>query len=42
MHCLKDDPVAAVIMANIVANVANLMSEATALHMENLRQVQGY
>ena len=28
-HCLKDGPVAAVIMANIVANVANLMSEAT-------------
>ena len=32
-HCLKDGPVAAVIMANIVANVANLMSEGTALHM---------
>ena len=30
MHCLKDGPVATVIMANIVANVANLMSEATA------------
>ena len=29
-HCLKDGPVAAVIMANIVAN---LMSEATAPHM---------
>ena len=29
-HCLKDGPVAAVIMANIVANVANLMSEGTA------------
>ena len=29
-HCLKDGPVATVIMANIVANVANLMSEATA------------
>ena len=27
MHCLKDSPVATVIMANIVANVANLMSE---------------
>ena len=25
-HCLKDGPVAAVIMANVVANVANLMS----------------
>ena len=35
-HCLKDGPVAAVIMANIVANVANLMSEATALHMGKL------
>ena len=33
MHCLKDGPVAAVIMANIVANVANLMSEASAQHM---------
>ena len=29
MHCPKDSPAAAVIMANIVANVANLMSEAT-------------
>ena len=29
-HCLKDGPVATVIMANVVANVANLMSEATA------------
>ena len=29
-HCLKDGPVAAVIMANVVAN---LMSEATAPHM---------
>ena len=28
-HCLKDGPVAAVTMANVVANVANLMSEAT-------------
>ena len=33
MHCLKDGPVAAVIMANVVAN---LMSEATALHMGKL------
>ena len=32
-HCLKDGPVAAVIMANIVANVANLMSEVTAPRM---------
>ena len=32
-HCLKDGPVAAVIMANVVANVANLMSEGTAPHM---------
>ena len=34
MYCLKDGPVAAVIMANVVANVANvanLMSEATVL-----------
>ena len=30
MHCLKDGPVAVVMMANIVANVANPMSEATA------------
>ena len=29
MHCLKDGPVATVIMANVVANVANLMSEGT-------------
>ena len=36
MHCLKDSPVAAVIMANVVANVANLMSEATAPHMGKL------
>ena len=35
-HCLKDGPVATVIMANVVANVANLMSEATAPHMEKL------
>ena len=36
MHCLKDGPVAAVIMANVVANVANLMSKATAPHMGKL------
>ena len=36
MHCLKDGPVAASIMANVVANVANLMSEATALCMGKL------
>ena len=36
MHCLKDSPVAEVIMANVVANVANLMSEATALRMGKL------
>ena len=36
MHCLKDGPVAVVIMANVVANVANLMSEATAPHMGKL------
>ena len=35
-HCLKDGPVATVIMANIVANVANLMSEATAPCMGKL------
>ena len=35
-HCLKDGPVATVIMANIVANVANLMSEATAPRMGKL------
>ena len=33
MHCLKDGPVAAVIMANVVAN---LMSEATAPSMGKL------
>ena len=33
MPSLKDGPVAMVIMAIVVANVANLMSEATALHM---------
>ena len=36
MHCLKDSPVAAVIMANVVANVANLMSEATVPRMGKL------
>ena len=36
MHCLKDGPVAMVIMANVVANVANLMSGAIVLHMEKL------
>ena len=36
MHCLKDSPVAEVIMANVVANVANLMSEATAPHRGKL------
>ena len=36
MHCLKDGPVAAVIMANVVANVASLMSGATVLPMGNL------
>ena len=35
-HCLKDGPVAAVIMANVVANVANLMSETTAPRMGKL------
>ena len=35
-NCLKDGPVAAVIMANVMANVANLMSEATAPHMGKL------
>ena len=35
-HCLKDSPVAAVIMANVVANVANLMSEATVPRMGKL------
>ena len=35
-HCLKDGPVATVIMANVVANVANLMSEATAQRMGKL------
>ena len=36
MHCLKDGPVAAVIMAKVVANVANLMSKATAPRMGKL------
>ena len=35
-HCLKDGPVAAVIMANVVANVVNLTSEATAPRMGKL------
>ena len=35
-HCLKDDPVAAVIMANVVAYVASLMNGATVLHMGKL------
>ena len=35
-NCLKDSPVAVVIMANVVANVANLMSKATAPHMGKL------
>ena len=36
MHCLKDSPVAMVIMANVVANVANPMSKATAPCMGKL------
>ena len=32
-HCLKDGPVAAVIMANVVANVASLMNGATVPRM---------
>ena len=35
-HCLKDGPVAMVIMANIVANVASLMNGATVPHMGKL------
>ena len=35
-HCLKDGPVAAVIMANVVANVASLMSGAIVPRMGNL------
>ena len=34
--CLKDGPVAAVIMANVVANVASLMSGAIVQRMGNL------
>ena len=35
-HCLKDGPVAAVIMANVVANVASPMSRATVPHTAKL------
>ena len=35
-HCLEDGPVAAVIMANVVANVASLMSGATVPRMGKL------
>ena len=35
-HCLKDGPVAMVIMANVVANVASPMSGATVLRMAKL------
>ena len=35
-HCLKDGPVATVIMANVVANVASPMSGATVPHMAKL------
>ena len=35
-HCLKDSPVAAVITANIVANVVSLMSGAIVLPMGKL------
>ena len=35
-HCLKDGPVAAVIMANVVANVASLMNGATVPRMGKL------
>ena len=35
-HCLKDRPVAAVIMANVVANVASPMSGATVPRMAKL------
>ena len=35
-HCLKDGPVAAVIMASVVANVASLMSGAIVLRTGNL------
>ena len=36
MHCLKDGSVAAVIMANVVANVASLMNGPTVLRMGKL------
>ena len=36
IHCLKDSPVAVLIMANVVANVANLTSEATVPHSGKL------
>ena len=36
-HCLKDGPVAAVIRANVVANVASLMSGQLSCVWENLR-----
>ena len=35
-HCLEDGPVAAVIMANVVANVASLMNGATVPHTGKL------
>ena len=35
-HCLKDGPVAVVIMANVVANAASAMSRATVLRMAKL------
>ena len=35
-HCLKDGPVAAVTMANVVANVASLMNGAIVPHMGKL------
>ena len=35
-HCLKDGPVATVIMANVVANVASLMNGATVPRMGKL------
>ena len=35
-HCLEDGPVAAVIMANVVANVASLMNGATVPRMGKL------
>ena len=35
-HCPKDGPVATVIMANVVANVASLMGGAIVLRMGNL------